>query len=212
MSQLEIGLVFSTFELTQFVFTPLYGTFLTRIGAKLMYVAGILVGGVCFILFGWDCNSYKYNAEMQRKPHRKKITARQIISIMQYHWSNKHSKWYHYYTWYDLLVPRLNLVCWVSWEVDLIELEIKKIVEKETYAQNAQNGFSLFLSFYLKKKTHTKLIYHMPWLYQYSQVPFHRSYKNWSAILKDYPPWLIDVLKWNVLISIVIVGKKYLKS
>ena len=152
MSQLEIGLVFSTFELTQFVFTPLYGTFLTRIGAKLMYVAGILVGGVCFILFGWDCNSYKYNAEMQRKPHRKKITARQIISIMQYHWSNKHSKWYHYYTWYDLLVPRLNLVCWVSWEVDLIELEIKKIVEKETYAQNAQNGFSLFLSFYLKKK------------------------------------------------------------
>ena len=25
---------------------------------------------------------------------------------------------------------------------------------------------------------HTKLIYHMPWLYQYPPLPFHRSYKN----------------------------------
>ena len=31
--------------------------------------------------------------------------------------------------------------------------------------------------FSLEKK-HTKLIYHMPWLYQYPPLPFHRSYKN----------------------------------
>ena len=28
------------------------------------------------------------------------------------------------------------------------------------------------------EKKHTKLIYHMPWLYQYPPLPFHRSYKN----------------------------------
>ena len=52
MSHLQIGLVFSTFELVMFLFCPLYGIFLTRIGAKFMYVTGILVGGVCNILFG----------------------------------------------------------------------------------------------------------------------------------------------------------------
>ena len=60
----------------------------------------------------------------------------------------------------------------------------------------------------LVEKKHTKLIYRMPWLYQYPPVPFHRSYKNESKILKNYPPWIMEVLKWNVLISIVIVGKK----
>ena len=30
----------------------------------------------------------------------------------------------------------------------------------------------------LVEKKHTKLIYHMPWLYQYPPLPFHRSYKN----------------------------------
>ena len=30
----------------------------------------------------------------------------------------------------------------------------------------------------LVEKKHTKLIYHMPWLYKYPPLPFHRSYKN----------------------------------
>ena len=30
----------------------------------------------------------------------------------------------------------------------------------------------------LVEKKHTKLIYHMPWLYQYPPLPFQRSYKN----------------------------------
>ena len=30
----------------------------------------------------------------------------------------------------------------------------------------------------LVEKKYTKLIYHMPWLYQYPPLPFHRSYKN----------------------------------
>ena len=29
--------------------------------------------------------------------------------------------------------------------------------------------------------------------------------------MKNYPPWIMEVLKWNVLISIVIVGKNSLK-
>ena len=60
----------------------------------------------------------------------------------------------------------------------------------------------------LVEKKYTKLIYHMPWLYQYPPLPFHRSYKNQSTILKNYPPWIMEVLKLNVLISIVIVEKK----
>ena len=59
----------------------------------------------------------------------------------------------------------------------------------------------------LVEKKHTKLIYHMAKLYPYSPFPFHRSYKNWLKILKNYPPWIMEVLKWNVLISIAIVGK-----
>ena len=47
----------------------------------------------------------------------------------------------------------------------------------------------------LVEKKHTKLIYHMPWLYQYPPLPFHRSYKNSSKILKNYPPWIMEVLK-----------------
>ena len=38
----------------------------------------------------------------------------------------------------------------------------------------------------LVEKKHTKLIYHMPWLYQYPPLPFHRSYKNQSKILKIF--------------------------
>ena len=60
----------------------------------------------------------------------------------------------------------------------------------------------------LVEKKHTKLIYHMPWLYQYPPLHFPRSYKKYSKILKNYPPWIMKVLQWNVLISIVIVGNK----
>ena len=31
---------------------------------------------------------------------------------------------------------------------------------------------------FIWEKKRTKLIYHMPWLYQYPPLPFHRSYKN----------------------------------
>ncbi|GFR65866.1 MFS-type transporter-like protein [Elysia marginata] len=47
-----IGLIFSSFELVIFIFSPIYGNYLTRIGAKFMFVSGILVGGSCSVLFG----------------------------------------------------------------------------------------------------------------------------------------------------------------
>ena len=48
---------------------------------------------------------------------------------------------------------------------------------------------------------HTKLIYHMPWLHQYS--PLLGTYKKLSKILTNYLHWILEVLKWNVLISII---------
>ena len=54
-------------------------------------------------------------------------------------------------------------------------------------------------------KKHTKSKYHMPWLYQLSQLPFHRSHRNWWNFLKNVPPWTMEALKWNLLISIVII-------
>ena len=59
-------------------------------------------------------------------------------------------------------------------------------VRGRIFPHDAQNGFPLFSSFQLRKKS-TKLIYHMPWLYQYLPLPFHRSYKNQSNILKIAP-------------------------
>lgn len=52
MTEIEFSMVFSTFELVMFIFSPIFGNFLTRLGAKFLYVSGILVGGVCSILFG----------------------------------------------------------------------------------------------------------------------------------------------------------------
>ena len=48
-----VGMVFSSFELAMVLGAPLFGTYLTHIGAKFMYTSGILVAGVCSILFGF---------------------------------------------------------------------------------------------------------------------------------------------------------------
>lgn len=48
----EYGLVFGVFELVVFIISPIYGQFLNRIGAKLVFNSGILTSGVTAILFG----------------------------------------------------------------------------------------------------------------------------------------------------------------
>ena len=47
----------------------------------------------------------------------------------------------------------------------------------------------------LGEKKFTNLIYHMPWLYQYSPIPFHRSYKNGWTILKKIQTIFIRPMK-----------------
>ncbi|KAK3706561.1 hypothetical protein RRG08_055001 [Elysia crispata] len=51
-SNTAVGLIFSSFQLVIFIFSPIYGNYLTKIGAKFMFVSGIFVGGACSILFG----------------------------------------------------------------------------------------------------------------------------------------------------------------
>lgn len=48
----EYGLVFGIFELVVFVVSPFYGQNLNRVGPKLMFNAGILITGLCAVLFG----------------------------------------------------------------------------------------------------------------------------------------------------------------
>ena len=48
----EYGLVFGIFELTVFIASPLLGKYLSRLGAKRVFNAGILTTGTCSILFG----------------------------------------------------------------------------------------------------------------------------------------------------------------
>lgn len=48
----QYGLVFGVFELTVFIVSPFYGTFLMQIGPKFMLQAGIFLMAVCSILFG----------------------------------------------------------------------------------------------------------------------------------------------------------------
>lgn len=48
-----VGLVFSSFELAMVLGAPVFGTCLTRIGAKFMYTSGILVAGMSSFLFGF---------------------------------------------------------------------------------------------------------------------------------------------------------------
>ena len=47
------------------------------------------------------------------------------------------------------------------------------------FLHDAQNGFFIILIVLVEKK-HTKLIYHMAWLYRYPPLYFHRSYKKYS--------------------------------
>ncbi|KAK3583193.1 hypothetical protein CHS0354_025710 [Potamilus streckersoni] len=48
----EVGLIFGVFQLVIFVSSPVFGNFITKIGAKFMFVTGIMVCGSCAILFG----------------------------------------------------------------------------------------------------------------------------------------------------------------
>ncbi|CAL1542189.1 unnamed protein product [Lymnaea stagnalis] len=52
-SQTSIGLVFSCYQFVNFIACPMFGNYLTQIGAKFLYVSGILVAGICTILFGF---------------------------------------------------------------------------------------------------------------------------------------------------------------
>ncbi|XP_055955226.1 MFS-type transporter SLC18B1 isoform X1 [Patella vulgata] len=52
VSTTVVGLIFSCFEFWIFITAPIFGYFLTRIGAKFMFISGILVCGTCSVLFG----------------------------------------------------------------------------------------------------------------------------------------------------------------
>uniref|UniRef100_A0A0B7AZM1 Major facilitator superfamily (MFS) profile domain-containing protein n=1 Tax=Arion vulgaris TaxID=1028688 RepID=A0A0B7AZM1_9EUPU len=52
-SPTAIGLVFSSFQLVNFIAAPLFGNYLTQLGAKFVYTSGIMVAGTTAILFGF---------------------------------------------------------------------------------------------------------------------------------------------------------------
>ncbi|GFO38514.1 MFS-type transporter slc18b1-like [Plakobranchus ocellatus] len=47
-----VGLVFSSYELINFLMFPVFGTYLTVIGPKFMFASGLAVAGFCSLLFG----------------------------------------------------------------------------------------------------------------------------------------------------------------
>ncbi|XP_062611583.1 MFS-type transporter SLC18B1-like [Saccostrea cucullata] len=51
-SQTVVGLIFGIFELISFLVSPIFGNYMTKIGTKFLFVAGVSVSGVCTILFG----------------------------------------------------------------------------------------------------------------------------------------------------------------
>ncbi|ESO99372.1 hypothetical protein LOTGIDRAFT_113544 [Lottia gigantea] len=51
-SETTVGLIFSCFQLIIFITSPILGFFLTKIGAKFMFISGVFVCGCCSILFG----------------------------------------------------------------------------------------------------------------------------------------------------------------
>ncbi|ESN93938.1 hypothetical protein HELRODRAFT_87910, partial [Helobdella robusta] len=51
ISSTFVGLVFGSYELVLLIASPFYGTYIS-IGAKFLYIAGLLLCGVCTILFG----------------------------------------------------------------------------------------------------------------------------------------------------------------
>ncbi|KAK3752933.1 hypothetical protein RRG08_066630 [Elysia crispata] len=48
-----VGIVFSSYEFVNFIATPVFGNFVSEIGAKFMYAVGISVAGTCSVLFGF---------------------------------------------------------------------------------------------------------------------------------------------------------------
>ncbi|RUS91629.1 hypothetical protein EGW08_000602, partial [Elysia chlorotica] len=48
-----VGIVFSSYEFVNFMMTPVFGNFVSEIGPKFMYAAGISVAGSCSVLFGF---------------------------------------------------------------------------------------------------------------------------------------------------------------
>ncbi|CAD5227396.1 unnamed protein product [Bursaphelenchus okinawaensis] len=53
MSSTKIGIIFGVFELVMFVTAPLLGKYMTAIGSKRMFTAGLFLTGVTAILFGF---------------------------------------------------------------------------------------------------------------------------------------------------------------
>ncbi|XP_052252223.1 MFS-type transporter SLC18B1-like [Dreissena polymorpha] len=51
-SQTIVGMIFGVFELVIVISSPIFGNYISKIGCKFMYVSGIMVCGVCAILFG----------------------------------------------------------------------------------------------------------------------------------------------------------------
>ncbi|MCL4158758.1 UNVERIFIED_CONTAM: hypothetical protein GTU68_050739 [Idotea baltica] len=49
----QYGFVFGVYELVVFIFSPIYGKFLNRVGVKLVNNTGIFTVGICCILFGF---------------------------------------------------------------------------------------------------------------------------------------------------------------
>lgn len=47
-----VGLIFGIFELVSFLASPIFGNYMTKIGTKFLFVSGVLVSGICTILFG----------------------------------------------------------------------------------------------------------------------------------------------------------------
>ena len=88
-------------------------------------------------------------------------------------------------------------------KVDMVDKNIVARMNR-SYLPTRCSKWIFVILIVLVDKKHTKLIYHMPWFYQYPPLPFHRPYKKQSKILKYYPPYIMEVLKCNVLISIVI--------
>ncbi|CAL8093265.1 unnamed protein product [Orchesella dallaii] len=48
----EYGLVFGVFELTMFLVSPIYGKYMSKIGPRVVFNAGIFITGTCCVLFG----------------------------------------------------------------------------------------------------------------------------------------------------------------
>ncbi|XP_055955029.1 MFS-type transporter SLC18B1-like [Patella vulgata] len=52
VSTTVVGLIFSCFQLWIFITSPIFGYFLTTLGAKFVFVSGIMVCGSCSLLYG----------------------------------------------------------------------------------------------------------------------------------------------------------------